>query len=181
MWDCQFTGPGYPRPMSTPIRRLVLITCALAFTGCVQTSTPSPSLVPSGQPSAAPSEAPPATSPSASEAGTQSDTEWGRIWDAVPAGFPRFPGSTIADDATAEPVSARFAIPSGDAQAIATWMQDALETATFSTEGLNGPFEDGGFVIDSVGEGDCRIQTTISPEGDLTFISVLYGADCPAP
>jgi hypothetical protein len=78
-------------------------------------------------------------------------------------------------------VSARYAVSDGDAQAIATWMQDALETATFSTEGLNGPFEDGGFVIDSVGERDCRLQTRISPEGDATFIEVLYGAGCPEP
>jgi hypothetical protein len=125
--------------------------------------------------------APPSLAPSSSPAGdgSQSDTEWGRIWDAVPAGFPHFPGSTIADDAGGDPVSARFAVPGGDAQAIATWMQGALESATFSTVGLNGPFEDGGFVIDSVAGGDCRIQTTISPEGDTTFISVLYGAACP--
>jgi hypothetical protein len=95
--------------------------------------------------------------------------------------LPRFPGSSIADPTGPEPVSARYAVPDGDAQAIATWMQDALETATFSTEGLNGPFEDGGFVIDSVGEGECRVQTRISPEGGTTFIEVLYGAGCPAP
>ena len=59
-------------------------------------------------------------------------------------------------------------------------MQDALETATFSTIGLNGPAEDGGWTIDSVGEGDCQVQTTIAPLGDMTFITVLYGADCPA-
>jgi hypothetical protein len=70
-------------------------------------------------------------------------------------------------------------VPGGDAQDIASWMQGALESATFSTVGLNGPFEDGSFVLDSVGDGDCRIQTTISPAGDTIFISVLYGASCP--
>jgi hypothetical protein len=45
---------------------------------------------------------------------------------------------------------------------------------------MNGPAEDGSIVIDSVGEGDCRIQTTIAPLGDTTFITVLYGAACPA-
>jgi len=140
------------------------------MSGSPQTAT-APTAEPVATTSAAPS--------SSVAAGGQTDAEWGRIWDAVPAGFPRFPGSTIADDAGGQPVSARFAVPGGEAQTIATWMQGALETATFSTVGLNGPFEDGGFVIDSVGEGDCRIQTTISPEGDTTFISVLYGASCP--
>ena len=111
----------------------------------------------------------------------QSDSEWGRIWDTVPAGFPRFPGSSVADATGPEPVSARYAVAGGDAQAITTWMQDSLESATFSTEGLNGPFEDGGYVIDSVGDGDCRIQTRIAPEGDVTFIEILYGAACPGP
>ena len=78
-------------------------------------------------------------------------------------------------------MSARLAVSGTDADGIAAWMQDALETATFSTEGMNGPFEDGGYVIDSVGEGDCRLQTRIMPEGDTTFIEVLYGAACPAP
>lgn len=119
--------------------------------------------------------------PSGAAAAGQTDTAWGRIWDTVPAGFPVFPGARPADDAGGEPVSARLAVEGGDPSAIATWLQDALEQATFSTLGLNGPGEDGGYVIDSTGEGDCRIQTTIAPLGDMTFVSVLYGAGCPAP
>jgi hypothetical protein len=130
-------------------------------------------------PSAEPASSQPGPSSAAPAVG-QTDTDWGRIWDAVPAGFPRYPGSTPADDAGPEPASARFAVAGGDPAAIATWMQDALETATFSTLGLNGPAEDGGYVIDSTGEGQCRVQTTIAPLGDITFITVLYGADCPA-
>jgi hypothetical protein len=121
-------------------------------------------------------------SPDASDAPTvgQTDTEWGRIWDAVPAGFPRYPGATTADDATADPVSTAYAIPDGDAAQIAEWMQASLEVATFSTEGLSGPYEDASYVLDSVGEGDCRIQTRIAPLGDLILVTVLYGAGCPA-
>lgn len=55
-----------------------------------------------------------------------------------------------------------------------------METATYSTEGLSGPLEDGSYVLDSVGDGGCRIQTTIAPQGGLTLVTVLYGADCPA-
>lgn len=160
--------------MSTRSRRLVLFASLMLLLGACGSPTPV-----SPEATAAPSAITPPESARPVPAVSQSDTEWGRIWDTVPAGFPRFPGSTIADDATPEPVSARYAVPGGDAQAIVTWMQDALESATLSTAGLNGPFEDGGFVIDSVGEGDCRVQTMISPEGDTTFISVLYGAGCP--
>ena len=161
--------------MSTRSGSLALIALTLAVAGCAPNATSSAS--------ALPTEAPP-SSPEGSQPGAaagQTDSEWGRIWDAVPAGFPRFPGSSIADATGPEPVSARYAVPDGDAQAITTWMQDALETATFSTEGMNGPFEDGGYVIDSVGEGECRMQTRIAPEGGTTFIEILYGAGCPAP
>lgn len=163
-----------------PIRSRRLVPAA-ALSLLLVACGPSPSPSPIPQQSAAPTEAPASTAPSGSATAGQTESEWGRIWDAVPAGFPRFPGSSIADATGPEPVSARYGVPEGDAEAIATWMQDALETATFSTEGMNGPFEDGGFVIDSVGEGDCRIQTRISPEGGTTFLEILYGAGCPTP
>jgi uncharacterized membrane protein YjjB (DUF3815 family) len=125
--------------------------------------------------------APPATAASASEAPTtsQSDTEWGRIWDALPAGFPLYPGGTAAEDAGIGPVSATYAIEGAEPDEIATWMQQALEMATFSTEALAGPLEDGRFVLDSVGDGDCRMQVEAIPQGGLTFIVIRYGAACP--
>ena len=55
-----------------------------------------------------------------------------------------------------------------------------MEGATYSTESLSGPLEDGSFVLDSVGDGDCRIQTTIAPQGGLILVTVRYGAACPA-
>ena len=116
---------------------------------------------------------------SAGPAVGQTDTDWGRIWDAVPADFPRFPGSKVADDTGDAPVSARFVVDGGDPEAIAAWMQSAMETATYSTEGLNGPLEDGSMVLDSVGEAGCRIQTTVAPLGGTTFVTVRYGASCP--
>ena len=163
-----------------------MIPMALLMTGCASTSPSNPA--PSGAPSEIPTANTPSETPgessqaaaSSSPGAGQTDTEWGRIWDTVPAGFPRFPGSNPADDAAADPVSARFAVRGGDPQAIATWMQGALEQAHLSTVGLNGPAEDGSFVLDSAGDGTCRVQTTIAPLGDMTFISVLYGSDCPA-
>jgi len=123
----------------------------------------------------------PAGSESASAAGgTQTETGWGRIWDNVPTGFPRFPGSTVADPVGPDPVSGTYAVENDDTAQIVGWMQNALETASFGTESLSGPLEDGGFVIESFGEGECRIQTSVRPMGGLTFVIVRYGAACPA-
>lgn len=120
-----------------------------------------------------------APSADASRTVSQTDTAWGRIWDAVPAGFPRFPGSAPADDASATASSAGYAVSGSDPETIAAWLQAGMETATFSTQDLSGPLEDGSFTLDSVGDAGCRIQTTIAPLGSLTFVTVLYGADCP--
>lgn len=171
--------------MSTRPRLLLFAPLVMALAACGPSGAASPSAESDAPEASVPSasisaEAPAEPSGSAPETG-QTDTAWGRIWDTVPAGFPVVPGAAPADDAGGEPASARFAVAGGDPLAIAEWMQDALETATFSTEALNGPGEDGGYVIDSTGEGGCRIQTSIVPLGDTTFVSVLYGADCPGP
>lgn len=121
----------------------------------------------------------PSAEPSAISQTSQTDTEWGRIWDDLPEGFPVFPRATPADDATPEPASGIFAIPEGDPAEIVAWMQAALETATYSTEALSGPFEDGSVVLDSVGDGECRIQTIVAPAGGLTLMTIHYGAACP--
>lgn len=111
---------------------------------------------------------------------TQTDTAWGRIWDGLPAGFPVYPGAVESEEAGGgEPVSATFSVADVSADEIATALQSQLELATFSTEALAGPLEDGGFVIDSVGDAGCRIETTVTPAGGLMLITVRYGADCP--
>jgi hypothetical protein len=120
----------------------------------------------------------PAAEPGASGSVTQTDTEWGRIWDALPAGFPRFPGAAPADDAAAAPASARYQVSGTDPEAIAAWLQAGMETARFSTD-VSGPLEDGTMTLDSVGDAGCRVQTTIAPLGGMTFVTVLYGSNCP--
>jgi hypothetical protein len=174
--------------MDTRSRRLFSIaplTLAVLLAACGsggQTPAPAPSEAPSVEPGASASEvatSPAATAAASAAAVTQTDTEWGRIWDDVPPGFPRFPGSTPADGAIPDPVSATFSVANDDTAEIAAWMQGALETATFSTESLSGPLEDGSFVLESVGEGDCRIQVAVAPMGGLTFLIVRYGAACP--
>jgi hypothetical protein len=170
-------------------------TVAIMLAGCASTTSSDPTDAPVASPgptsSGPPSETSPVAEPSPSPSFeplstpsevpqiTQTDTSWGRLWDDLPASFPVPPEATIADDATAEPVSGAFAIPGGDPAQIATWMQAALETATYSTEALSGPLEDGSFVLDSTGDGDCRIQTVVAPAGGLTLLLVRYGAACP--
>jgi len=95
--------------------------------------------------------------------------------------FPVYPGATPADDATTEVVSAAFALDGQDARTVAAWMQTELERARYATEALNGPLEDGSFVLESTGAADCRVQVAIAPLGGLTTVSVRYGADCPSP
>lgn len=112
----------------------------------------------------------------------QSDTDWGRIWDAVPAGFPVYPGATPAGEAETGPVSAIYALEGADPKAIATWMQTELERATYRTEALSGPLEDGSFVLEMIGmTPDCRVEVVVAPLGGLVTTTVRYGAACPSP
>ncbi len=156
-------------------RAVVALLCAgLIVAACASndsTASSAPSVAPDSEPSASENVGP--------GGGSQSETGWGRIWDNVPTGFPRFPGSTIADPINPDPVSATYSVAHDDTAQIAGWMQNALESAPFGTESLSGPLEDGGFVLESVGDGDCRIQTSVQPMGGLTFVIVRYGAACP--
>ena len=189
----------YDSPMRSAATSLLLVVAMLLFAGCgggeqpttdplasAAEATPDaslgPELAPPGGMSPEPGSA--TDGPTASEpptTTTQTDTEWGLIWDDLPAGFPVYPGAVPSEEAGGgEPVSATFTIPSAEAVAdVVAWMQAELELATYSTFALSGPLEDGGYVIDSVGDGDCRIVTRIAPAGSVTIVTVRFGADCP--
>jgi hypothetical protein len=123
--------------------------------------------------------APAASEPVASgTAAGKSDTEWGPIWDTVPSGFPTYPGSTEAEVGT-EPASEVRVIEGAEPAAIASWMDQRLQAASFESDGLSGPFEDGSYVVDASGAAGCRAQVRVAPTGGLTTITVLYGAACP--
>ena len=136
-------------------------------------------------PSPSPADAPATSATSATTAGpgqaNQTDTDWGRIWDELPEAFPVFPGATAADDAAQEPASGTFALEGADPRAVASWMQTELERAAYRTEALNGPFEDGSYILELTGAGECRIEVTVGPLGGLVTVSILYGAACPNP
>src|SRR4029077_14637488 len=98
---------------------------------------------------------------------------WGRIWDAVPADFPRSHGAT--DVPVDRPASLAYEV-AGGAATVATELEAAVELARYSTAGASGLLEDGSRSIDSVGDPlDCRVQTTISPRGSTTHVTVMYG------
>jgi hypothetical protein len=166
-----------PRPRRSSVSAVTALVLAAILAGCGSGDPGGTATDGAATPAPSTSGAPPA---SGGAPITQTDTAWGRIWDDLPAGFPRYPGGTAADDATPGPVSAVYAIPEGDPAEIADWLQTSLESATYSTEALSGPLEDGSFVLDSVGDAGCRIETTIAPLGDLILVTVLYGAACPA-
>lgn len=148
-------------------------------TACVPASTSS---LPSESAGSSPAGTPDSSGGASADAPAvgQTDTSWGRIWDEVPQAFPLFPGGLPAGG-TSESVSAALTLEGVEPRDVATWMQAQLEGSTFTTEGLNGPLEDGSFVLDAVGSGGCRVQVRAAPLGSLTSLIVRYGAECPAP
>jgi hypothetical protein len=110
---------------------------------------------------------------------TQTDTDWGRIWDSVPPGFPVPPGAVASEEAAGGPASATWTIAGADVADLAEWMQSELELATYSTEALSGPLENGEYVLDSVGDDGCRMEVALTPRDGLTTVSVRFGAACP--
>jgi hypothetical protein len=136
-----------------------------------------PSVTRSARASGPAARTPAATTTSSAD---QTDTDWGRIWDTLPAGFPMYPGAMPSEEASTEPASAVYVVDDAEPSALATWFQDAFELATYHTDALSGPFEDGGYLLESSGDDPaCRLSLTIAPLGGTTSLTVLYGADCP--
>ena len=123
----------------------------------------------------------PSTGPSGTAAANQTDTDWGRIWDALPSGFPTYPGATPSEEASTGPVSATFVVPGGVAKDVAAWMSDQLRRDAYGVDAATTPLEDGSYIVEARRKADCRVQVTATPTGGLTTITVLYGADCPNP
>ena len=100
------------------------------------------------------------------------------IWDALPAGFPHYPGSnpTVTGGG---PASAILDIPA-DPLAASTWFQAALKTAGFSVVGANGPREDGSYdIVATKGTTDCRTEISLAPVGATTTATIYLAAACP--
>jgi hypothetical protein len=118
--------------------------------------------------------------PAGSPASGQTDTDWGRIWDSLPASFPKIPGSTASEEAATGPASATLVVQGVAAKDVVTSLENGLKSAGYTTDALSGPLEDGTYTLDMHGSpADCQVQVTASPTGGLTTIRILYGAACP--
>jgi hypothetical protein len=172
--------PALLRRLSLAALVAIILAACQSTTGSVAPAIPAATPAPSGAASLA--EASPSLEASSPPLAGQTDTDWGRIWDSLPAGFPNYPGSTPAEAAASGPVSSVFAIQGVPAKTVVDWIRSRLEQATYRTEGLSGPLEDGSFVLDLTGSSPgCRVQVSIAPLGGLTTVMIRYGAACPAP
>ncbi len=152
---------------------VVLAACGTAASSDTPSANQNPS--PTARPSARSS-----FSGSLPPAGGQTETDWGTIWDTLPKGFPTPPGSTPAEETATGPASANLVVDGSDAKGIATGVQQALGVAGYKTKGLQGPLEDGSYVLEMTGSPvDCRVQVTAAPTGGLTTVTIMYGAACP--
>lgn len=133
---------------------------------------------PPGGPSLTPVPGSSAGAPSQAGIPTTTDTEWGTIWDALPPSFPRDPSWSPVDPIDG-PASGAFAI-GASGEDVASMMQGALELANYSTFTMSGPFEDGSYVIESIGATEtCRVETQVTPLSGVTHVRVRMSADCP--
>jgi hypothetical protein len=142
-------------------------------------SAPSPDASPAASvPTASLTPVPGGASPSPSPTDPPTTaTEWGTIWDVLPGWYP-VPHTAEPAIVGSGPATATFTVPAAP-DGTAASMQAALEGAGYSTLAMSGPLEDGSIVIDSAGDGACRLQTTFAPAGDATLMTVLVGAACP--
>jgi hypothetical protein len=173
---------------------MVAVAAACTAAGALTTATipVAPTVAPSAAASAAPSLAPPVVEPSVaaslpssvpasgSASGVPSTTaiQWGVIWDALPASFPRYPGSrpTVTGGG---PASAILDIPA-EASAASAWFQVALKAAGFTIVGANGPREDGSYdIVATRGSADCQTEISLAPLGTSTTATINLAAACP--
>ncbi len=109
----------------------------------------------------------------------QTDTAWGRIWDSLPARFPTYPGAHPTETGGG-PASATLDAGTADPGAVMNFYQTALQAAGWTTVSLSGPREDGSRELLSTGTpAACQIQTTATPLGSRTIVTILFGAACP--
>ncbi len=164
------------------LARLPLI-ATLLVAGCgpgAGTTSPGSSTAAPSAPAATDVAAPSVVPSGGADQVAQTDTDWGRIWDSLPKGFPRYAGSVGSEEGATGPASATLAVQGADPKAVAAFYQGGLSSDQYTTDGLSGPLEDGGYVLDMTGPTrGCKVQVTAAPTGGLITVTILYGAACP--
>ena len=182
-------GHGRPNSISGPRTAALAVLVGLAVL-LVWACGP----VPPGTPGASPSGSPgsssgptavltPVGSPEPSGAPSdepgQTDTEWGRIWDALPAGFPQPIGSGPSEPIGRGPSSAELAVGASPVDVTGFYAQ-ALPHAGYGDVSTQGPLEDGTRTVDAAGGvAGCKVQVTVTPLSGVTHVTILFAAACP--
>jgi len=176
-----FRHPRPRRALARALSRALAAGAALllgvtlsACTSDLNTASPSSTVSPSGP-------TPIATDPDATPDGStpsQTDTEWGRIWDALPEGFPEYPGADPTETGEG-PASAILDVGDVEPAAVVGHYVPALEFLGYHTLARSDPREDGSIEVEWAGETTCRIRVTATPRGGTTTVEILYGSDCP--
>jgi hypothetical protein len=159
---------------------VALASAVLVLAACAQ-----PGSSGDGQPSGVAATSPaaiatPAPSPSIGPEATlpgQTDTAWGRIWDGIPYWF-ALPTGAEPTETGGGPASAVVDIGPVDPAAEATVTRGALQLSGM-TASIDGPLENGSYVVSATGTPGCAVQVTIEPLGTTIIETVLYGAACP--
>ena len=102
---------------------------------------------------------------------------FGKIFDRVPASFPRLPDQTESEIGST--TSGMF-VSNLDAGAASRTIRDALTTQGWSVD-VSTPLEDGTVVLVATGpQPACKAEVRFTPASGSILMSVLYGASCPS-
>ena len=164
---------------------MVVAACGASVTSPAVTLVPPTEAAASAATSESPAETPidgtPTGEPSAPPEDGQTDTDWGRIWDRLPAGFPVYPESVIAEEAASGPASAVYVVarsrPGGRRRMVpgpsrAGCVQHAGPVG--SARGRRATSS-----IPSGGTRHAERRSRIAPLGGTILVTVRYGAGCP--
>jgi hypothetical protein len=102
---------------------------------------------------------------------------FGKIFDRVPASFPRLPDQTESEIGSA--ASGMF-VSNLDPQTASRTIREGLTAQGWSVD-VSTPLEDGTVVLVATGpQPACKAEVRFTPASGSILISVLYGASCPS-
>ncbi len=167
-----------PTPTTAPTSQAVISASpAVVVTPTPVASQPTPVRSPSGQ-AAAISPAPTHLAGPSGSPGTI-DTSTGKVWDALPASFPIYPGLEAAPQ-PGMPTSGNLAMAGDHTSELVSWYGKALVLAGYDVGAPSPALEDGTrhLVAHRTGQSGCAVDVAIAPTGTMTFVSIGFGTGC---